>query len=537
MIEIKNLSYRYPQSSWYALENVSLDIPANSLTLVSGASGSGKSTLLRCINGLVPHFTGGKISGEILVCGINPIRQGVAKMADIVGFVFQEPEAQFVFDTVEDEIVFYLENMGISKDKMDHLLNEVLAEMNIQAFRHRKIKNLSGGEQQKIAIASALITHPKVLVLDEPTSQLDPSSAEEVLQFILDLKNQLGLTVMISEHRLERLLPFTDLIINLTEERKVLFGNPQQVLPSMKQVPPIIEISRNLGLDPLPLSTGAFTKLTSKNERIRNKPHLNCQKPNQERTLILENLSTTLGDLQVLKAINLDIYNGEILVLMGPNGAGKTSLLRSILKLIPSSGKIYLNGDNAQNFHFSEIIQHIAYLPQNPNDLLFAETVTDELRTTVKNHGLNLDDQALTAFLEQFGLADKQSDYPRDLSVGERQRTAIAAITIHNPNIILLDEPTRGLDYHAKQSLARLFRLWRDQNKAILLVTHDVEFAAHLADRVAIIEKEQVVFTGSPKIAFSEISGYQTQTAQLFPDSGWITPQDVTYSTPPKQID
>ena len=529
MIEIKQLSYQYPQANFNVLDNVKLEIPAGSLTLVTGASGSGKSTLLRCINGLVPHFTGGKISGEIRVFGADPVRQGVAKMADTVGFVFQEPEAQFVFDAVEDEIVFYLENMGIPREKMDRRINQVLQEIKISALRHKKIKALSGGEQQKVAIASALVTQPKVLILDEPTSQLDPSSAEEVLTFILELKSRLNLTVLISEHRLERLLPYVDLVINLTSDRKILFGEPQQVLPSMEQVPPIIEISQNLGITPLPLTPASFPNLPVPESSTTIKLNKDIQKDNQDHPLVINQLSTKIGENQILENINLDISVGEILVLMGPNGSGKTTLLRSILGLIPSTGELFLNKNNITNYHFSEVIQNIAYLPQNPNDLLFAESILDELRTTLKNHRLTLNDERISTFLDHFGLAEKQSHYPRDLSVGERQRTAIAAITVHNPNIILLDEPTRGLDYYAKRSLKDLFQRWRDQNKAILLVTHDVEFAAQLADRVAILEKGHLIFTGTPETAFSEISGYQTQTAQLFPGSGWITPQDVLY--------
>lgn len=529
MIKIKHLSYQYPQADLKALDNITLEIPAGSLSLVTGASGSGKSTLLRCINGLVPHFSGGKISGDIRVFDADPIRLGVAKMADTVGFVFQEPEAQFVFDNVEDEIVFYLENMGIPREKMDQRVNEVLQEIKIQAFRHKKIKELSGGEQQKVAIASALVTHPKVLVLDEPTSQLDASSADEVLKFILELKTRLNLTVLISEHRLERLLPYADLVINLTSDRKILFGEPQKVLPFMEQVPPIIEISQNLGISPLPLSTASFPSLPSTETANTIEQNEAILTTDRDHPLVIKKLSTQIGEHQILDDINLVICKGEILVLMGPNGSGKTTLLRSILGLIPSSGNIFINGNNIQDFHFSEIIQNIAYLPQNPNDLLFAESVLDELKTTLKNHRLTFSEEALTGFLEHFGLAEKQSFYPRDLSVGERQRTAIAAITVHDPNIILLDEPTRGLDYHAKRSLTDLFRQWRDKNKAILLVTHDVEFAAQLADRVAILEKGHMVFTGTPNTAFAEIAGYQTQTAQLFPGSGWITPRDVVY--------
>lgn len=529
MISFKQLSYQYPQSEHKVLDNVTLDIPPATLTLVTGASGSGKSTLLRCVNGLVPHFTGGTISGQIKVFGSDPITEGVEVMAGKVGFVFQEPEAQFVFDTVEDEIVFFLENMGISRIEMENMVTEVLQELQLSAYRHRKINEISGGEQQKVAIASALVAHPKVLVLDEPTSQLDPLSADEVLKFLLELKSQRNLTVLISEHRLERLLPYTDLIINLTSERSVNFGEPQKVLPKMTQVPPIIEVAKKLGLSPLPLTPAAFPKI-----RLDSYPSPNHQVNDpliidHETILSIHNLQTSLGNQSVLKEINLNLKRGEILVLMGPNGSGKTTLLRSVLKLIPSSGDIFLDKVDIQTLHFSEVIQKISYLPQNPNDLLFAESILDELKITLKNHGRSMNHTDLSAFLGLFGLSEKGDQYPRDLSVGERQRTALAAITIHQPQIIFLDEPTRGLDYLNKCALSDLFQQWRNQGKALLLVTHDVEFAAQLADRVVILESGKLKFVGSPITAFSTLPVYQTQTAQLFPNKGWITPQDIKY--------
>jgi energy-coupling factor transport system ATP-binding protein len=525
MLEIHQLAYQYPQSIQKVLDNVTLAIPAGSLTLVTGASGSGKSTLLRCLNGLVPHFSGGIISGQIRVFGSDPIAEGVAAMATKVGFVFQEPEAQFVYDTVEDEIAFSLENFGISRPDIDQRINHILDALDIKTLKHKNINQISGGEQQKIAIASALVTQPKVLILDEPTSQLDPQSADEVLKFILDLKTRLDLTVLISEHRLERLLPYTDLIVHLGPDKSVHFGDPQSVLPKMTQVPPLIEIAEKLAIKPLPLSVDAFPRLSIKPSPDSYKWE---RKPDQKSTVLsIQGLATQLNHHLVLKNIHLDIYRGEILVLMGPNGAGKTTLLRSILRMIPSTGNIFLDGADTEGLRLPELIEKIAYLPQNPNDLLFAESVSDELKITMKNHNRTLKEETITHFLEHFGLADKANHYPRDLSVGERQRTALAAITIHEPDLIFLDEPTRGLDYQAKNSLVTLFQQWRQQGKAIMLVTHDVEFAARLADRVAILEKGELIFDGSPRIGLSSFPLFQTQTAQLFPGMGWITPDDV----------
>ncbi len=530
MIKISSLGFQYPQSSQPALNGINLEIQPGTLTLVTGASGSGKSTLLRCINGLVPHFSGGVISGNIIVYGLDPIKEGPEKMASKVGFVFQEPEAQFVFDIVEDEIAFALENAGMPRERMQTRVNETIHQLKLEAIRFKNIHELSGGEQQKVAIASALVRRPQVLILDEPTSQFDPSAADELLTYITHLKDVLQLTVLISEHRLERLLPFTDTIAHLTDNGDVLFGKPQKVLVQMDQTPPIIQIARHLNINPLPLCVENFpnVKLTDKNRS--QKPYHLMRSTQGTAPLKVSNLTTHINGQCILNQINLQLKQGEILTLIGQNGAGKTTLLRSILGLLPANGQRLLYGKIMHELAFSQIIRHIAYLPQNPNDLLFAESIMDELKVTIKNHNLMLNDSDLSAFLAKFGLDQLKDRYPRDLSVGERQRTALAAITIHKPEIIFLDEPTRGMDYRAKDNLTSILRRWRTLKKSILLVTHDVEFAAGIADRVVILENREIIFNGSPKKAFTDFPTFQTQTARLFPNTGWITATDFIES-------
>lgn len=447
-------------------------------------------------------------------------------MASNVGFVFQEPEAQFVFDIVEDEIAFGLENAGIPREKILSRMNDTIHQLNLEDIRHKQLNEISGGEKQKVAIASALVREPQVLILDEPTSQLDPAGANELLDYITKLKKDLQLTVLISEHRLERLLPFADYIAHLTQNREVLFGTPQEIIPEMNQVPPVILIARQLKISPLPLSVNNFPKeklpqqIPSMQKRVYERSSI------PEYPLEVHNLSAILNKQKILRQINLRLSKGEILVLIGNNGAGKTTLLRSVLGLTPVEGQRKLNGKDMDKMSLFEIIQVIGYLPQNPNDLLFAESVKEELMITLKNHSIQISDSDLSAFLSQFGLNHVKDRYPRNLSVGERQRTALAAITIHKPEIVFLDEPTRGMDYEAKDSLSDFLRGWRDANKAILLITHDIEFAAGIADRVVILEDGQILFDGSPNKAFSSFPSYQTQTSRLFPDTEWITPRD-----------
>lgn len=527
MINISNLSFQYPGTKDFALKNISLKIKPKTLTLVIGPSGSGKSTLLRCINGLIPHFSGGEIAGQIEVFGLDPIIQGVDQMANKVGMVFQEPESQFVFDVVEDELAFSLENQGMERNAMHLRVNSILEDLGINHLRQKKIRELSGGEKQKVAIASVLVAHPKVLLLDEPTSQLDPGSADEVLRLITNLKEKLNITVVISEHRLERLLPFTDQVIYIGNDHSVDSGSPQNIIPTKNIAPPIVKIAKKLNLKPIPLVPGDFPRINLNIHKSTKIKVADLEMENEQPIFSIKDLSTTIDGNQILENISLDLYEGEIFTLVGKNGSGKTTLLRSIMGLIPSEGEKYLGGNNVSNLQSGDIIQYFAYLPQNPHDLLFAETILEELRITLKNHGIVKENAKLLTFLQQFDLADKSHRYPRDLSVGEIQRTALAAITIHDPKIILLDEPTRGLDYLAKENLAKILTDWRNQGRTIFLITQDVEFAAGVADRAAILESGEVIFNGSPRKAFTQFPVFQTQTARLFPQTGWILPQDV----------
>jgi len=258
MIKIKSLTFHYPQAKIPILSDLNLEINPGTLTLVTGASGSGKSTLLRCLNGLVPHFSGGIIAGSISVFGLDPIKEGPEKMAAEVGFVFQEPEAQFVYDNVEDEIAFALENTGIPYDAMHKRVGNIIENLSIEEIRNKKVGQISGGEKQLVAIASALVGGKTLLILDEPTSQLDPQTADNLLSVITRMKEKLGLTIIIAEHRLERLLPYTDNLLHLNLKSSLIYGSPREVLSQIEQGPPLIEIARKLQISPLPVTIEEF---------------------------------------------------------------------------------------------------------------------------------------------------------------------------------------------------------------------------------------------------------------------------------------
>jgi energy-coupling factor transporter ATP-binding protein EcfA2 len=535
MISISNLTFTYPGAEQPAIQGVSLQILDRELCLVMGSSGSGKSTLLRCLNGLVPHFSGGSLTGMIRVNGLDPVHLTPRKMSQVVGFVFQDPEAQFVFDRVEDEIAFSLENAAIPRQEMQVRVDEALQLLEITHLRSRRLETLSGGEIQRVAIAAALAVKPGILVLDEPTSQLDPQGAEEVLEALVQLNKQLGLTVILAEHRLERVLPYTGKIIYLAQQTPGnIVGQPVQVLRQVELNPPMITLGKIFNWDPLPLTiTDAQAharQLVSQRNEQGSASALIVKKTT--RPLIqAKGVDVSYGSFQALRGIDLDLYPGEITVLLGPNGAGKSSLLRVLVGLVPlQKGTVYVDGKDIAGRSIAEICQQVGYLPQDPNALLFSDTVEEELLVTLRNHHLEPSEAGMAPaqLLESLGLSDRAESYPRDLSTGERQRVALAAILVTHPGALLLDEPTRGLDYAAKQTLLRLLRGWRDEGMAILLVTHDVELAAQAADQVVLLENGRVSAVGDPHEILASSKTFSPQVTRIFPGCGWLTVEDVT---------
>jgi energy-coupling factor transport system ATP-binding protein len=525
MIDFQNLTYTYPGAAQPALRDITLHIPEGGFALLVGPSGGGKSTLARCVGGLVPHFSGGVLRGRLNVGGRDPVALGPSGMSRLVGYVFQDPEAQAVMDRVEDEIAFALEHAGLPHQEMRVRVEETLDLLDLAALRDRALESLSGGERQRVAIAAALALRPRILVLDEPTSQLDPQSAEDVLQALVRLNHDLGLTILLAEHRLERALPFVDQVIALSESG-LLSGSPEDVMPQIALAPPLIALGKALGWHPLPLTIKAGLRFSralapppagaSATVGIRAAPFF-----------ALQGVDAAYAGRQVLRGVDLAVAPGEIVALLGRNGAGKTTLLKCLVGLQrPTRGRALVGGEDNAGRDVAAICRLIGYLPQDPNALLFADTVRDELLITLRNHGM-ADSGAVDALLARLGLAPYADAYPRDMSVGERQRVALGAIMVTHPRALLLDEPTRGLDYHAKQHLAALLREWRSEGIATLLVTHDVEFAALLAERAILLGRGEVIADGPAASVLGASPLFAPQIARLFPGTGWLSPEDA----------
>jgi energy-coupling factor transport system ATP-binding protein len=522
-----------------------LDITDGEFVLVAGPSGAGKSTLLRCLNGLVPHFTGGTVRGELSVGGLDPVRDGPSSLSRVVGFVFQDPESQFVVDRVEDEIAFALENAAVPPTEMRVRVEEALHLLDLRPLRGRQLDTLSGGEKQKVAIATALVLRPRILALDEPTSQLDPQSADDVLQTLVRLNQDLGLTIVLAEHRLERILPYVDRLVYLSgPNHSVLSGPPRRVLAEVDLNPPLVTLGKALSWDPLPLTIKEgqrFAKplqVTSAEFQVPrgqrgslhpSSGHDDSAEPSAHSpTFSIRDLHFAYDGKRILKGVDLNVGSGELVALMGRNGAGKTTLLRCVVGLLkPERGEIAMDDQPLVGRKTADIAQEVGYLPQEPNDLLFADTVSDELTITLRNHDL-LDHPPVAPdkLLTRLDLEELRASYPRDLSAGQRQRVALGAVMITKPRLLLLDEPTRGLDYRAKRELVDLMREWQDAGASVLLVTHDVELVAQAADRVALLSQGEIIADEAPQVLTTSPL-FAPQVSRLFPGTGWLTVGDA----------
>lgn len=529
MITIEHLRYFYPHKAEAALDDFSLTIPAGAYVLVSGVSGAGKSTLLRALNGLVPHFYGGRFAGRVLVDGLDTRLASPRELAGTVGFVFQDPTAQFTMQVVEDELAFGLENLAVPRGEMVGRIEEVLKAVGGEHLRGRRVETLSGGEAQRVAVASALVMQPKILVLDEPTSQLDPPSAVALLAILRRLHREVGMTIILAEHRLGRVLPDASHLLVLRPHESPLFGDPHELVKQAPLRPPYIEAALHLGWPRLPYD------LADAQAIAQTMPAPSSKIKDDGVVAELGAPLVEIRDLEVgyntakpvLRGLDLDVPLGGCVALLGANGSGKSTLLKSLAGLLkPERGSIHFRGKDILGQRIEERAQLVAYVPQDPNSLLFAESLLDELNFTLR--GLKLSPVALPdVFLAELGLGSYAAQYPRDLSGGERQRAALAAMLIAERPLVVLDEPTMGLDYLQRQRLVRLVAAWKARGQSVLLATHDLELAARVADWVAILAAGRVDVQGSPREILLKKAGYRTQLAQIFGRGDILTTDDL----------
>ena len=487
-ISMRGVSYAYPDAERAALTGADLEIEPGELLLVVGTSGSGKSTLLRCANGLVPHASGGRFAGDVVVFGRSTRSHHPRELADVVGFVAQDPEAQFVVDHVERDLAFVLENLGYAPDAMRRRVEETLDALGIAHLRDRDPASLSGGEQQRCVIAGALAAAPSALVLDEPTSQLDPQGADDVLGALTRLNADLGTTVLLAEHRLERAAPLADRVVIVDGGRVGTPGAPGALLAGYPGAPSVTRLGRVLGWDPPPLTVRDARAWAAREPVDLPDPPERPHHAPGEVLLSALDLRVDLGGRPVLRDVAVEIRRGDVVALLGRNGSGKTTLLRVLAGLLaPAAGSVTtVDGARA------------AYVPQNPNSLLFEPTVRREVAQTLRLLGTR-DHGDVDRWLDALGLHDLAARHPRSLSGGERQRIAIAAVAVGGAPVLLLDEPTRGMDSASRRALDRAVTQHAESGGAVVLATHDVELAARCATRAIVLGDGDVVAEGNAR--------------------------------------
>ncbi|HYP60933.1 MAG TPA: ATP-binding cassette domain-containing protein [Thermomicrobiales bacterium] len=529
MIDLRGLHYRYPGASIAALRGIDWSVAEGEFAVVAGPSGSGKSTLLRCLNGLIPHLSGGQFGGTAIVGGHDVARYGPRTLSRVTGFVFQDPDGQAVAATVEDEIAFSMEQLGVSPTIMRKRVEEMLDLLGVAALRHRAVPTLSGGERQRVAIAAAMALHPALLVLDEPTSQLDPWGADDVMTALERLNADLSVTIVIAEHRLDRLLPLMDTLTWMEDGGIGARGVLDEIAPALPEtaLPPMVRLAQRLGIRPIPRTIKGFKRTLNGWAPPIPVPDPPCAVGGAQ--VRAQNVRVRIDGQTLLNGVDLTLRGGEIVALMGRNGSGKTTLLRTLFGFVkPECGRIEVAGLDMGARSPAELGARAAYLPQRSGSVLFNETVRSEIEFTVRHRGGEWPEWIVDAL----GLAELLDRDPRDLSEGQRLRAALAAVLAGEPRVVLLDEPTRGMDGDQKHQLALVLRELRARGVCVLLATHDVELAASLADRIVLLGHGEVIADGTPQEVMSGSMAFSTQINRLF-GPGYLTLADVDIAAVP----
>ncbi|MFE4961419.1 ABC transporter ATP-binding protein [Streptomyces sp. NPDC056660] len=602
MIRFEDVSVTYEGAARPAVRGVDFEVPEGELVLLVGPSGTGKSTILNSVSGLVPHFTGGTLRGRVTVAGRDTRTHKPRELADVVGTVGQDPLAHFVTGTVEDELAYGMESLGVAPAVMRRRVEETLDLLGLDGLRDRAIGTLSGGQRQRVAIGSVLTPHPEVLVLDEPTSALDPAAAEEVLAVLQRLVHDLGTTVFLAEHRLERVVQYADRVVLLPEPGAApVCGTPAEVMAVSPVCPPVVELGRLAGWSPLPMTVrDARRRASGLRERLAGRttpdhgtpgtpaapnhrapgtpaapaptattpgtgspeaqqppataprtgraphrwwpaapgapragrpgPHGSAASASPSAPVPplaeVRSLAVRRDRVDALCGVDLTVAPGETVALMGRNGAGKSTLLGALVGLVePGSGTVRVGGAVPHRTRPRDLVRLVGLVPQEPRDLLYADTVGAECAAADRDAGAapGTCRELVSGLLP--GVAD--GTHPRDLSEGQRLALALAVVLTARPPLLLLDEPTRGLDYAAKARLVGVLRGLAADGHGIVLATHDVELAAEIAHRVVLLAEGEVIADGPTDDIVVSSPSFAPQVTKVLAPQRWLTVAQV----------
>ncbi|BBB89419.1 ABC transporter ATP-binding protein [Methylomusa anaerophila] len=535
MIDIQDLNFWYPGREAASLEQVSLRIPAGEFVLLTGPTGCGKSTLLKCLNGIIPHLSGGTAQGTVRIGGGSVREMSTAELSAQVGLVQQSPDDQIFATVIQDEVAFGPENLCMSPAEINHRLDWALAAVDLAGFRLRSTTALSGGQKQRLAIAAMLALKPKILALDEPISQLDPQGAAEVMDVIKKLNKKYGVTVVMVEHRIHEVAQYVDRIV-VMRGGKVVFDAPTR--EAMKKaelfadmglrVPETVEIARRLRQNQVPMTVDETVGLLKHGSQKPCNPGTGCASgPTGDKPVLeIKDLFFRYGkgDKTVLNGIRLTVRQGERVAIMGRNGSGKSTLLAHMAAMTaPQQGAVLVAGTTITKKQKLPLGK-VGLVMQNPDLMLFQNSVRREVEFGLKN--LKIGGTQFTDYYRQsvqgMALNQLEEDPPLSLSRGQRLRTAIAAVVAMHPEIVFLDEPTTGQD---KRNIDNLMAVLIGQVKTLVFCTHDVETAICYATRVIVLAGGKVVADAPPRTVFADAA--LLRSSGLKPTQSWLVGQEL----------
>ena len=517
ILRFEGVSYRYPGVESWALNGVDLTLRPGESALIAGSSGSGKSTLCRACIGLVPHFHHGEWIGKVFVDGLDTSQHPVHELFRHAGLVFQNTDAQLFNQTVESELTYGLESLGLSHDEIEQRLNWASQLAELGDLMDRPPHLLSGGEKQRVALGSIIALQPRLLLLDEPFTHLDPQGTEELRRILRMMKSE-GMALILVEHRLHEIIQDVGQIIVLHQGKIAAKGPPDQVLAREVSdyglnLPPLIRLFREMGLKGRPLSVEDAIK-ELKNQDLPTPFSARLLKEGKKASISFpgtsppvveaEDICFSYRGLPVLQDIHFNLLRGESVALVGRNGAGKTTLIKHLNGLLrPHSGRLKILGQETLRRQVSELSRHVGFVWQNPNDQLFQPTVREEVLTGPKALG-SYDSSWCEELFDRFGLVSLLERSPFTLSEGQKKRVAFAAALAVKPELVVLDEPTAGQDELFRRELAKFIVELRREERTVLLVTHDLEFAAEHANRWLVLAEGRIIADGLPEAVMAD---------------------------------
>lgn len=515
-VEVRNLKWRYRGSKDLVLKGVDFKVERGSFTAITGPSGAGKTTLVLALTGVIPQRLPGSFEGDVRVLGMSTAEKDVAEIARRVGVVFEDPEIQFVMSSVEDELLLSLQTLDLDPDEARERIHWALSVVGLSKdFLSRQPHQLSGGEKQRVAIAAAIAREPELLILDEPTSDLDPAGKEEVVQAIDSVRASLDATVVMVEHEPDLIEEFADWLFVLDDGRIAMEGTPRDVYSRMDEAkkhaaypPEHYELAAAAGLKP-PAKQELY-ELVALGYSLDGVCVFHEPRNSGETVAEVRGVRFSYPDgNEALKGVSLKLRRGELVAVMGPNGSGKTTIAKVLAGLLkPSSGEVLIQGRPVGSYSRLELSSLVGYVYQNPQHQLFCQSVFEEVAFGLKLRGVKGKEleRKVSEALRLFGLEELRDEHPFFLSKGEKRRLALASVYVLEPALLIVDEPTTGQDRCFSDQLLKTLKGLAEAGKSVLVITHSVEHALKFADRLVVMSGGKVVADGAPAEVLSDDS-------------------------------